>query len=74
MSYRPTKEGAYLWAAPFGMTCLQDDKVKATTHFIAYADGKNDLISISNRINVPTDELYDIIINLENNDLISKIA
>ena len=23
MSYRPTKEGAYLWAAPFGMTCLQ---------------------------------------------------
>ena len=25
MSYRPTKEGAYLWAASFGMTCLQKD-------------------------------------------------
>ena len=23
MSYRPTEEGAYLWAAPFDMTCLQ---------------------------------------------------
>ena len=30
MSYRPRNEGAYLWAAPFGMTCLQDSLVKAT--------------------------------------------
>jgi len=24
MSYRPTKEGAYLWAEELGMTCLQN--------------------------------------------------
>lgn len=34
--------------------------VKAMTHFIAYADGKNDLIDISNIINVSTEELIDI--------------
>ncbi len=33
------------------------DSVKVMTHFIAYADGRNDLIGISNIINVPTDEL-----------------
>jgi aminopeptidase-like protein len=30
------------------------------THFIAYADGTNDLISISEIINVPTPELIEI--------------
>ena len=34
--------------------------VKAMTHFIAYADGNNDLISISNIIGTSTDELIKI--------------
>lgn len=34
--------------------------VKAMTHFIAYADGRSDLIDISNIINVPTTELITI--------------
>ena len=33
------------------------DAVKAMTDFIAYADGKNDLIAISDRIGVPVREL-----------------
>lgn len=36
------------------------DKVKSMQNFIAYADGKNDLIGISNIINVPVDELIPI--------------
>lgn len=36
------------------------NSVKATTHFIAYADGRNDLIDISNIINVSTTDLIDI--------------
>ena len=36
------------------------DAVKAMTDFIAYADGSNDLIDISNRINVSTKELIEI--------------
>lgn len=46
------------------------DAVKATTNFIAYADGKNDLIDISNRINQPIDVLIPIIEKLKANELI----
>jgi len=47
------------------------DAVKAMTDFIAYADGRNDLIDISNIINVPIDELIQIVIKLKKADLIS---
>jgi aminopeptidase-like protein len=36
-------------------------QVKKMTNFIAYADGSNDLIDISNIIGVPLDELYPIV-------------
>jgi aminopeptidase-like protein/aminoglycoside N3'-acetyltransferase len=39
--------------------------------FIAYADGENDLIDISNKINVPVWELYPIIKKLMNADLLT---
>lgn len=39
-------------------------------NFIAYADGKNDLIDISNKINVPVWEIYPIIEKLKKTDLI----
>ena len=38
------------------------DEVKKLTNLIAYADGKNDLIDISNKIGVPVCELTE---NLE---------
>lgn len=46
------------------------DAVKAMTDFIAYADGENDLIDISNRINVPCSELIDIVRKLKENQLL----
>lgn len=48
------------------------DSVKAMTHFIAYADGRNDLIGISNIINVPTDELIRIKNKLLQNNLLKE--
>ena len=48
------------------------DSIKAMTHFIAYADGKNDIIDISDRINVPCEDLYPVIEKLEKNELITK--
>lgn len=47
--------------------------VRDMLNLLAYADGNNDLIDISNRINVPAKELYPIIEKLISNDLISKI-
>lgn len=44
--------------------------VKAMTHFIAYADGRNDLIEISEIIGVPTSELIIIKDKLVLNDLL----
>ena len=49
------------------------DSVRAMTHFIAYADGRNDLIDISNRINVPVDLLLPIIDKLFDNNLIEVL-
>lgn len=47
------------------------DSVKALTDFIAYADGKNDLIDISNIIHVPTTELINFVKKLYDNNLIT---
>lgn len=46
------------------------NEVKAMTDFIAYADGRNDLIEISNLIGVSTDQLIPIIEKLQENELI----
>lgn len=46
------------------------DKVKAMVDFIAYADGRTDLIDISNKIQAPIGELIRIIKKLKDNNLI----
>lgn len=48
-------------------------EVKNMLDFIAYADGKNDLIDISNKINVPVWELYSIIEKLMKADLLALV-
>lgn len=48
------------------------NETRSMTAFIAYADGKHDLVDISNRINVPIDRLLPIIKKLLNNGLIRK--
>jgi aminopeptidase-like protein len=47
--------------------------VRDMMNFLAYADGKNDLVDISNIINVPVKELYPIIDKLYKNGLISIV-
>lgn len=49
------------------------DKVTSLVDFIAYADGKNDLLDISNKIGVPVEELIDIIHALINNNLLEVV-
>lgn len=49
------------------------DTVKAMVDFIAYADGRNDLIDISNRINVPVKDLMDIVDKLTDNKLLEVV-
>ena len=46
------------------------DDVAAMLDFLAYADGQNDLISISDKIHVPIDALIPIIEELMKNELI----
>lgn len=46
------------------------DKVKAMIDFIAYADGKTDIIDISNKILVPIDELIRFVKKLKVNNVI----
>ncbi len=48
------------------------DEVRKMTNFIAYADGNNDLIEISDRINVSIEELIPIIDRLEKADLLIR--
>lgn len=48
------------------------DSIKIMTDFIAYADGQNDLIDISDIINVPVKELLPIIKKLEECKLIER--
>jgi aminopeptidase-like protein len=47
--------------------------VSAIMNFIAYADGKNDLIDISNRINVPIKELIGILEKMKENHLVEEV-
>lgn len=49
------------------------NEVKAMTNFIAYADGRHDLIDISNLIHVPTGKLIEISQTLMNNDLLERL-
>jgi len=46
-------------------------EVKKMMDFIAYADGENDLVDISNKINIPVWELYPIIETLIRADLLT---
>ena len=46
------------------------DAVKAMVDFITYADGRNDLIDISNIIGVPISELINITVKLTDNQLL----
>ena len=48
------------------------NEVKAMTDFITYADGNNDLVDISNIIEVPVDTLIPIIDKLLYNDLLNR--
>lgn len=50
------------------------DAVKAMTDFIAYADGNNDLIDISNIIGVSVKNLTSIIEKLKMNELIEEVS
>ena len=50
----------------------QHDLVAALTDFIAYADGTNDLIDISNMIGVPTKAVIPIVRQLLKTDLLEK--
>lgn len=47
------------------------DSVRAMTHFIAYADGTNDLVDISNIIGVSTTDLIDIVDKLVEGNVIT---
>ena len=49
------------------------DEVTSLVDFIAYADGKNDLLDISNKIGVPVEELTDVIHALINNNLLEVV-
>ncbi len=49
------------------------DAVASLTNFIAYADGSNDLIDISNIIGVPVSELLDILDKLLANNLLDVL-
>ena len=46
------------------------ESIYAMTNFLTYADGKNDLIDISNIINVPVEQLIEIVDKLKQNGLI----
>ena len=60
------KRGLY----PTLSTKTSRNNVKVMMDFIAYADGKNDLIDIANIIGVQAEDLYEIIDNLEQANLI----
>ena len=47
------------------------DAVRAMQHFIAYADGRNDLIAISDIIGVPADQLIPIVGKLQDHRLLT---
>ncbi len=49
------------------------DGIRALTNLIAYSDGNNDLIDISNRIGVPVDTLIPICETLRDNNLLEAV-
>ena len=49
------------------------NEVKAMVNFIAYADGQNDLIDISERIHVPIRELVPVVEKLRQHDLLEIV-
>jgi aminopeptidase-like protein len=51
----------------------QYDEVFKMVNFLSYADGKNDLIDISNIINVPVSELLELVILFKRNNLIERV-
>ncbi len=64
------KRGLY----PTISTKSSTKEVKSMMDFISYADGKNDLIDISNKINVAVWELYPIIKKLLKADLLEFVS
>jgi aminopeptidase-like protein len=48
------------------------DEIWTMMNFITYADGRNDLIEISDRIGVPIDRLVKIVDKLHDNDLLEE--
>ena len=61
------KRGLY----PTISTKSSPHEVRSIMNFIAYADGKNNLLDISNKINVPVWELYPIVEKLMKANLLS---
>ncbi len=51
----------------------QYDEIYGLTTFIAYADGNNDLIGISDRIGCPIDRLIDIVEMLKGSGLLDIV-
>lgn len=51
----------------------RSDMLKIMMHFIAYADGTNDLIDIADIIGIQAEELFEIIDKLEKADLIQIV-
>lgn len=49
------------------------DDIRAMTNFIAYADGKNDLIDISNKIGVSVKEILPALYKLSSCDMVRKV-
>lgn len=47
--------------------------VRLLLDFIAYSDGVHDLIAISNMLQVPINELYEVVDKLQSADLITEI-
>jgi aminopeptidase-like protein len=51
----------------------QYDEVFKMLNFLSYADGKNDLIDISNIINVPVSELLELVILFKENNIVESV-
>ncbi len=63
-----SKRGLY----PTLSTKKSDDKIHFIMNFISLCDGKTSLLEIAERLNVPIWDLYEIVNNLEINNLISE--
>ncbi len=63
------KRGLYLDISRKGIY----DRILVQRDVIAYSDGRNDLLDLSERIGVPVSEIIDIIDRLAENDLIEEV-